>query len=193
MSLIFLIKFKNINQKSVENFDAESLSKDFRKILLKKLDCSNKNEIEMDEKVKKEEIEDEIGVKSEVTAFTTDFDLRTDLTENQVLERFNMRKELYDRECGNYGKTSPITEEDLSFPTSTLKNVFYNDQYKIIMCLPPKCGTTNWQRVLAVLKFNGTVDASHFHQGPSHKDLNLYRVSDRMDGLSQSLGEGLQF
>ena len=181
MSLIFLIKFKNINQKSVENFDAESLSKDFRKILLEKLGCSSK------------EIEDEIGVKSEVTAFTTDFDLRTDLTENQVLERFNMRKELYDRECGNYGKTSPITEEDLSFPTSTLKNVFYNDQYKIIMCLPPKCGTTNWQRVLAVLKFNGTVDASHFHQGPSHQDLNLYRVSDRMDGLSQSLGEGLQF
>ena len=53
MSLIFLIKFKNINQKSVENFDAKSLSKDCRKTLLEKLDCSRaKREAEEDSHIR---------------------------------------------------------------------------------------------------------------------------------------------
>ena len=151
------------------------------------LDSSIQNESEFNQEVEKEEIDDEIEVKSEVTDFTTDFDFRTDLTENQVLERFNMRKELFDKECGNYGKTSPITEEDLSFSISSLSNVFYDDKYKIIMCAVPKAATSNWQRVLAVLKFNGTVEASHFHHS------NLYNQLNRFSHFSESYGQGLQY
>ena len=140
-----------------------------------------------------EEIKNDLEVKSEVNVFTTDFDLGSDLTEDQVHERFNLRKELNDKECGNNGKTSPISEKDLSFPISSLTNIFYDDQYKIVMCLPPKCGTTNWQRVLAVLKFNGTVEPSYFEQGSSNGDRNIYSQLKRFAQLSRSLGHGMQF
>ena len=120
-----------------------------------------------------------------------DFDLESDLPEDQAHERFNMRKKLNDEECGNIGKTSPISEKDLSFPISSLSNIFYDDYYKIIMCLPPKCGTTNWQRVLAVLKFNGTVQPSYFEQGAHYGDRNIYSQLKRFAGLSRSLGHGM--
>ena len=58
-----------MNKKSVRNFDARSLSKDDRKALLeelKKLDSPMGNEIELYDEIEKEEIEDDIEVKSEV-------------------------------------------------------------------------------------------------------------------------------
>ena len=160
--------------KSVKDFDAKSLSKDERKSLLQKLleedavealidgsgeemDSAIENEVEFNQEVEKEEMEDEIEVTQEVTQFTQDFDYRTDLTENQLQERFNMRKELFDKECGNYGRNSEITDKDLQFSIASLSNVFYDDKYKIIMCAVPKAATSNWQRVLAVLKYNGEV------------------------------------
>ena len=137
-----------------------------------------------------EEIKNDLEVKSEVNVL--DFDLESDLTEDQIHERFNMRRKLNDKECGNDGKTSPISEKDLSFPISSLSNIFYDDRYKIIMCLPPKAGTTNWQRVLAVLKFNGTVEPSYFGQGTHYGDRNIYNVIKRFPGLSRKLGHGMQ-
>ena len=65
-----------MNRKSVKNFDARSLSNDDRKMLLeklKKLDYPIGNEIEFNEKVKNEEIKDDIEVKSEVKKFAKVF------------------------------------------------------------------------------------------------------------------------
>ena len=78
-----------------------------------------------------EEIKDDLEVKSEVNLL--DFDLKSDLTEDQIHERFNMRKKLNDKECGNYGKTSPISEKDLSFPISSLSNIFYFSAIQLIL------------------------------------------------------------
>ena len=76
---------------------------------------------------------------------------------------FSEIKNLFDTECGTSAGDDLVSRSDLNFTVASLSNVFYDDKYKIIMCAVPKAATSNWQRVLAVLKYDGKVDPSHFH------------------------------
>ena len=38
------------------------------------------------------------------------------------------------------------------YPTHSLEQMFYSDEFKIIACVPTKCGTSTWQQTLASLK-----------------------------------------
>ena len=79
-----------------------------------------------------EEIKDDQVTKEEVT----DLELATNLTAQQVVERFKQRKQVFDRECQITSPEVAIT--DLNFTVGHLSNVFYDDKYKLIMCAVPK-------------------------------------------------------
>ena len=66
----------------------------------------------------------------------TDLELATNLTSEQVVERFKQRKQVFDRECRITSQEVAIT--DLNFTVAHLSNVFYDDKYKLIMCAVPK-------------------------------------------------------
>ena len=101
------------------------------------------NQAEMNYETLEEEIRDDAITASE----TTDLEVMLNLTTEQVAQRFAERKAVYEEECGDRGEAM-----NLNFTVAHLSNVFYDDKYKLIMCAVPKAATSNWQRVLAVLK-----------------------------------------
>ena len=90
----------------------------------------------------------------------------------KVIERFKNRKELFNRECEIENEKIQIS--DLNFTVGSLTNVFYDDKYKLIMCAVPKAATSNWQRVLAVLKYDGQRAAETFHHSNLYNQLNRF-------------------
>lgn len=147
---------------------------------LKKAFIKDKSNFNYD--VLEEEIIDEERVQSETSDLDKDIEFDLDLSDDQVAQRFQYRNELFKEECGQSSSLGPVTRTDLNFTIASLSNVFYDDKYKIIMCAVPKAATSNWQRVLAVLKYDGKVDPSHFHHS------NLYNQLNRFSHLAE-LGE----
>ena len=94
-----------------------------------------------------------------------------------------MRKRIYDEECKLTDASGPITIENLNFTLSSVTQVFYDDKYKVIMCAAPKAATTNWQKMMAVLKYDGIYDTDHFRKS------NVYNQLPRFSQLATEHGE----
>ena len=179
----------------MSTFDASSISKDDRQLLLEKLLAEDpveemlessgeefedkiENQAEFNYESLEEEIEDNEEVETEIER---DLEYLLDLNDEEVIERFKNRKELFNRECEIQSEF--VSKEDINFTIAHLTNVFYDDKYKLIMCAVPKAATSNWQRVLAVLKYDGTRLPESFHHS------NLYNQLNRFSMLAESLGE----
>ena len=142
-----------------------------------------KNQVNSENESFKDRVEDQLQTTDGKvdTKIERDLEYLLDLTEEQVVQRFKTRKELYNRECNI--QSDFISKNDLNFTIAQLTNVFYDDRYKLIMCAVPKAATSNWQRVLAVLKYNGTRLPESFQNG------NLYNQLNRFSILAKDLGE----
>jgi len=189
------INYKNV----VEDLDIAKLSKTDRKSLLAKLieedpelqeieswgeefeDAIDDQEI-FNEEVLEEEVEDESELSKELME-DSELELAQDLSPEQVAYRFKMRKRIFDEECNLTNNPGPITTENLNFTLSSVTQVFYDEKYKIIMCAAPKAATTNWQKMMAVLKYDGIYDTDHFRKS------NVYNQLPRFSQLALDHGE----
>ena len=106
--------------------------------------------------------------------FDHDLEYSLDLSDEDVIKRFRNRNDLYHRECAM--KSKFVSKVDLNFTIAHLTNVFYDDKYKLIMCAVPKAATSNWQRVLAVLKYDGTRQPESFQNGNLYNQLNRFSM-----------------
>jgi len=85
-----------------------------------------------------------------------------------------MRKRIFDEECNLLNSPGPISAENLNFTLSSVTQVFYDDKYKVIMCAAPKAATTNWQKMMAVLKYDGIYDTDHFRKSNVCRDFRSF-------------------
>ena len=97
-----------------------------------------------------EEIHDEKNLEMSEPIEVRNLEHALDLTEEELIGRFDNRKNLFDSECGTEFGDNLVERKDINFTISSLTNVFFDDKYKIIMCAVPKAATSNWQRVLVM-------------------------------------------
>ena len=105
-------------------------------------------------------------------------DLDENLARDQVMQRFEMRKQILNEECDNRG--NPRLLNGIS---ATENSIYYNDKYKIIACFPLKAGTTNWQTLLAILKSDGKIT--------EFEEKDIYGNAESLRKLAKSLGLNL--
>lgn len=77
------------------------------------------------------------------------------------------------------------------YPTHSLEQMFYNDQFKIIACVPTKCGTSTWQQTLNSLstiyeeKFeNETINFNVAKKPKDFKGMDIFKSSQRLSHVS---------
>ena len=201
VSLILYIEVKRDGLNStyqatfnLDQLDTATMAPDARKLLLEKLLASDKVEAELEQSgddyeetvdqamMNYETLEEEIHDDAITASETTDLEVMLNLTSEQVAQRFAQRKAIYEKECGDE-RSASISTERLNFTVAHLSNVFYDDKYKLIMCAVPKAATSNWQRVLAVLKYDGERGADTFHHS------NLYNQLNRFSHIAEQMGE----
>ena len=102
-------------------------------------------------------------------------DLDQNLAHDQVIQRFEMRKQILNEECDKRGDSRA-----LNGISATQNSIYFNDKYKIIACFPLKAGTTNWQTVLAILKSDGKIT--------EFRNEEIYGNADSLQKLARSLG-----
>ena len=137
-----------------------------------------KNHIDLNMESTKAKLEESKKVEKVIDR---DLEYSLDLSNEEIIQRFKERKDLYNRECSI--ESELVSEEHLNFTIDHLRNVFYDDKYKLIMCAVPKAATSNWQRVLAVLKYDGARKPESFQNG------NLFNQLNRFSMLAKNLGE----
>ena len=84
--------------------------------------------------------------------------MKTDLPdiEDDYERLLNLHRRLFDLQEPDID--SPISNPVCRVPRKNISSIkMVHKPYKIAICLPPKCGTTNWQRAMNVLE----QDAKH--------------------------------
>jgi len=97
-------------------------------------------------------------------------------------EKFISRLETYDKYCENNSSKTTLSSLN-SLKANTLHQLFYDDNYKLVICTSPKAGTTNWQRVLNTLKSNLTLSTDHWQRR------NVYNYADRISEIHPDSNE----
>ena len=84
------------------------------------------------------------------------------------------RIKTYDQIC-KHNRTDEIPLSQYSdISANSLSQIFYDDNFKLVLCTVPKAGTTNWQRVLSTLKSNFSV------RPEAWKGQKIYKQANRL-------------
>ncbi|XP_073466616.1 carbohydrate sulfotransferase 9-like isoform X1 [Aquarana catesbeiana] len=76
--------------------------------------------------------------------------------------------------CLQNNLTHPSTTADLI----VAKQLFIEENHKLIYCEVPKVGCSNWKRILFLLKLNLTINAEYIEHEAVHKDTFFKKLSD---------------
>jgi len=112
-----------------------------------------------------------VGVFSTVLLATITSSSRT--KHSSTIEQQNRMKK-YDEMC-KHNRSEEVPLSQFSDTTAnSLSQIFYDDNFKLVLCTVPKAGTTNWQRVLSTLKSNFTT------RPEAWKGQKIYKQANRL-------------
>ena len=93
-------------------------------------------------------------------------------------ELMSFHRAIYElKKPANYGEAGSCRPPFLN--TSALRTL--DKPWNILICLPPKCGTTNWQRAMTVLKMNYPTDSNVKESDIKPEELTAPKLYKELD------------